>query len=113
MVDAHDTLFRTAFQHTHTIRALLAWLLPAALRAAVLAGILEPWPASASDRRLRVHHADLMFVLRLSPRLAILFVLEHKSWADRKLLRQLHRYVMQVTHNRMRTRMAACCSSFR
>jgi predicted transposase YdaD len=92
VANPHDALFRRVFADPIQAGALLRLTLPARVAAAVDWSSLEPKPTARVDAALATGQTDLVFVARLRAHPArIVLVIEHKSYPDPALVRQLLR----------------------
>lgn len=94
----HDSLFRFTFAQVEPAGSLLCGLLPGALATALAGTELQPIPASTTGPGLRPDHGDLLYAAarpRQSP--SVFLLLEHKSYRDARLLRQVLRYDVHLS----------------
>jgi hypothetical protein len=92
VANPHDALFRRVFADPIQAGALLRLTLLARIAAAVDWNSLEPQPTARVDAALAAGQPDLVFVARLRAHPArIALVIEHKSYPDPGLVRQLLR----------------------
>jgi hypothetical protein len=78
--------------------SLLRGLLPGPLAAALAGAELQPIPASTTGPGLRLGHGDILYMVAIPLQQAPSFlVLEHKSYRDAKLLRQMLRYGVHLS----------------
>jgi hypothetical protein len=97
MTSPHDALFRHTFGAGPHAEALLRAILPAALVAAIDWATLQSCPATMSGADLRLHAADLLFVVRLrGSDLLLAILLEHKSSPEADTAEQVLTYVLHL-----------------
>jgi predicted transposase YdaD len=82
-IQAHDALFKSAFEHPSHAAGLFRHVLPPALAGAIDWTTLELQSGSFVDPTLRSRHSDLLFSARVDDRMVLLYVLlEHQSSND-------------------------------
>jgi len=93
----HDALFRSTFGQVEHVRSLLRFLAPPELATGMTWASLRAWPTAQSGERLRLQHADLLFLADWPGGDApVFFLIEHKAAAGSDIVRQVHRYVVHV-----------------
>lgn len=97
MPQAHDALFKAAFEHPPHAAGLLRHLLSASLVHAIDWDTLTLEPGSFVDRTLAKSHSDLLFSARLGDREVLLYLLlEHQSSNDWRMAYRVLRYIVRI-----------------
>jgi predicted transposase/invertase (TIGR01784 family) len=109
-INPHDHFFRRTFDVVANTRALLEARLPQHLLAELRLESLQPTKEtflSASEHEKRL---DLLYTARFldDTEVLIYFLLEHKSYIDRRIALQLLKYVLKIQEWRRRNKLPPC-----
>lgn len=94
----HDQYFRAVFSRPHIAKGFLTNFLSAEMLREINPDSLEATQESFVDEDLKPHHSDLLLRFEQADGESgfVYILLEHKSYADRRVALQILRYVMRI-----------------